>query len=149
VGEGHNQQGLWRHDRGRTAGCVAATVAYRGVVDIVVAVNNFGDTRSGGLAGPMGLFIIVLMCVATVLLIRNMNKRLRRLPDSFQDSETAERVAEIARLNADLEAPAADVDRPQVDDDLSDRRSAPTESEVKAVESVDDPDVGRAKTDRG
>ena len=115
----------------------------------MVAVNNFGDTRSGGLAGPMGLFIIVLMCVATVLLIRNMNKRLRRLPDSFQDSETAERVAEIARLNADLEAPAADVDRSQVDDDLSDRRSAPTESEVKAVESVDDPDAGRAKTDRG
>jgi len=49
------------------------------------AVNNFGDTRSGGLAGPMGLFIIVLMSIATFLLIRNMNKRLRRLPDSFEN----------------------------------------------------------------
>jgi hypothetical protein len=49
------------------------------------AVNNFGDTRSGGLAGPMGLFIIVMMSIATVLLIRNMNKRLRRLPDSFDN----------------------------------------------------------------
>jgi len=49
------------------------------------AVNNFGDTRSGGLAGPMGLFIIVMMSIATVLLIRNMNKRLRRLPDSFEN----------------------------------------------------------------
>ena len=72
----------------------------------VFAVNNFGDTRSGGLAGPMGLFLIVLMCVATVLLIRNMNKRIRRLPDSFTDAADRERVAEIARLDADLERPA-------------------------------------------
>ncbi|MEV6598089.1 hypothetical protein AB0M36_14590 [Actinoplanes sp. NPDC051346] len=50
----------------------------------------------------MGLFIIVLLSVATVLLIRNMNKRLRRLPDSFPDERDAARQAEIARLDADL-----------------------------------------------
>jgi hypothetical protein len=61
------------------------------------AVNNFGDTRSGGLAGPMGLFLIVLMCVATVLLIRNMNKRIRRLPDSFPLASESDRVSETAR----------------------------------------------------
>ncbi|EEP73429.1 hypothetical protein E1258_04810 [Micromonospora sp. KC207] len=49
----------------------------------VLAQNNFGDTRTGGLAGPMGLFLIVLLATATVLLIRNMNSRLRRLPDHF------------------------------------------------------------------
>ncbi len=48
-----------------------------------LAVNNFGDTRSDGLAGPMALLIIVLLAVATVLLIRNMNARLRRLPERF------------------------------------------------------------------
>ena len=48
-----------------------------------LADNNFGDTMSGGLAGPMGLFIILLLAIGTVLLIRNMNTRLRRLPDSF------------------------------------------------------------------
>jgi hypothetical protein len=48
-----------------------------------LAVNNFGDTRSGGLAGPMALLIILLLAVATVLLIRNMNARLRRLPERF------------------------------------------------------------------
>jgi hypothetical protein len=53
----------------------------------VLAVNNFGDTRSGGLAGPMGLFIILLLATATVLLIRNMNARLRRLPDRFPTEE--------------------------------------------------------------
>lgn len=48
-----------------------------------LAENNFGDTRSGGLAGPTGLVIILLLIVGTVLLIRNMNSRLRRLPDRF------------------------------------------------------------------
>lgn len=57
----------------------------------VLAENNFGDTRSGGLAGPMGLFIIVLLAVATVFLIRNMNSRLRRLPSRFpgQDADSS------------------------------------------------------------
>jgi hypothetical protein len=49
----------------------------------VLAVNNFGDTRSGGLAGPMGLFIILILAAATALLIRNMNSRLKRLPSEF------------------------------------------------------------------
>lgn len=52
---------------------------------MLLAENNFGDTRSGGLAGPMGLFIIILLAVATVLLVRNMNMRIRRLPDRFPD----------------------------------------------------------------
>ncbi len=58
-----------------------------------LAQNIFGDTRSGSLAGPLGLLIIVLLIVATVLLIRNMNKRLRRLPDRFpaQDEPPADR----------------------------------------------------------
>jgi len=47
------------------------------------AHNNFGDTMSDGLAGPMALLIIVLLAIATVLLIRNMNGRLRRLPERF------------------------------------------------------------------
>jgi hypothetical protein len=49
----------------------------------VFAQNNFGDTMSDGLAGPMGLLIIVLLAIATVFLIRNMNSRLRRLPERF------------------------------------------------------------------
>jgi hypothetical protein len=34
-------------------------------------------------AGPLGLLVVVLMILATVLLIRNMNARLRRLPREF------------------------------------------------------------------
>jgi len=55
----------------------------------VLAENNFGDTRTGGLAGPMGLFLILLLATATILLIRNMNARLRRLPDRFPQQARA------------------------------------------------------------
>ena len=36
-------------------------------------------------AGPLGLLVVVLMILATVFLIRNMNARLRRLPREFPD----------------------------------------------------------------
>jgi hypothetical protein len=54
------------------------------------ATNNFGDTRSGGLAGPTGFVIILLLVIGTVLLIRNMNSRLRRLPRSFDRPPAAD-----------------------------------------------------------
>ena len=56
----------------------------------MLAQNNFGDTMSDGLAGPMGLLIIVLLAIATVLLIRNMNKHLRRIPERFPDQDSPE-----------------------------------------------------------
>jgi hypothetical protein len=51
----------------------------------LLAENNFGDTRSGSLAGPTGLVIILLLGIGTVLLIRNMNSRLKRLPERFEE----------------------------------------------------------------
>jgi len=102
------------------------------------AVNNFGDTRSGGLAGPMGLFVIVLLCIATVLLIRNMNKRLRRLPDSFPAPEQTQREAEIARLNADLDRPAAAPAPRDVEQSRSVTPVGGMEDEVKAVNTDSD-----------
>ena len=95
------------------------------------AVNNFGDTRSGGLAGPMGLFIIVLMSIATVLLIRNMNKRLRRLPDSFENVDGKPAGRSITDPTAGESASGQNEDRPtssqetadmQVSDDPADDR---------------------------
>jgi hypothetical protein len=56
-----------------------------------LADNNFGDTRSGdGLAGPMALLVILLLAVATIFLIRNMSKRIKRLPEAFPEPEASE-----------------------------------------------------------
>ncbi len=40
---------------------------------------------AGASAGPLGLLVVLLIGVATVLLIRNMNGRLKRLPPSFEE----------------------------------------------------------------
>ena len=56
----------------------------------ILADNNFGDTMSSGLAGPTGLVVILLLVVGTIFLIRNMNARLRRLPDHFGDDPPTE-----------------------------------------------------------
>jgi hypothetical protein len=117
-------------------------------VNLVVAVNNFGDTRSGGLAGPMGLFIIVLMSIAVVLLIRNMNKRVRRLPDSFPDPEALRRKAEIAKLDADLDRPDAEPHHPSVDVNRSSAVADDTEAEVSEVKAADPPAQGGIGQDR-
>ena len=37
--------------------------------------------------GPIGLLIVVLIGVATVALILNMNKRIKRLPKSFPEQQ--------------------------------------------------------------
>jgi hypothetical protein len=103
-------------------------------VNLVVAANNFGDTRSGGLAGPMGLFIIVLMCIAVVLLIRNMNKRLRRLPDSFPDQEKDRSEPEIAKLDAEAGRPESTETAADIDADPSASAVDGAEPEVNAVD---------------
>jgi hypothetical protein len=96
----------------------------------------------------MGLFIIVLLCIAVVLLIRNMNKHVRQLPDSFQDSETVRRRAEIARLDADLQSSAAAPARLDVDGDQSAAAGSAKEPEVNGLPAVDASQGERMETDR-
>jgi hypothetical protein len=64
------------------------------------AHNNFGDTMSDGIAGPLALLIIVLLAIATALLIRNMNARLRRLPERFPDQPGPSRSAATTSVPA-------------------------------------------------
>jgi hypothetical protein len=54
-----------------------------------LAVNNFGDTSEGALAGPLALGVVALLAVATIFLWRNMNARIKRLPASFPEEPTS------------------------------------------------------------
>jgi hypothetical protein len=70
----------------------------------VVADGGFGDNVPDGLIGPLGLLIILLLGVATVLLIRNMNSRLRRLPERFphQDDDADHETLHGDKPSADI-----------------------------------------------
>lgn len=57
---------------------------------VELAQNYFGNTRSGSLAGPIGAFLVGALAVTTVLLIRNMNARIRRLPERFTEPPPAD-----------------------------------------------------------
>jgi len=48
----------------------------------VLSLGGLAAPESGK-AGPLGLLVILLLGVATVLLIRSMNRHLRKVPPSF------------------------------------------------------------------
>lgn len=47
-----------------------------------------------GEASPIGLFLVLLLLVATILLVRSMNAHLKRLPESFDEPSIAQEVSE-------------------------------------------------------
>lgn len=69
-------------------GGVSPVVAVAGVLVQSPAQNPEPPPGAGeefGKASPIALVVILLMAVATALLIRNMTKRIKRLPESFDE----------------------------------------------------------------
>jgi hypothetical protein len=62
-----------------------------GVAEVAVPVQNPtpppGKGEEFGKASPVALVVILALAVATILLIRGMSKRIRRLPASFEASD--------------------------------------------------------------
>lgn len=62
-----------------------------GVAEVAVPVQNPtpppGKGEEFGKASPVALVVILALALATILLIRGMSKRIRRLPASFEPSE--------------------------------------------------------------
>ena len=53
-----------------------------------------------GKASPVGLLVVVLLLIGVFVLVRSMNRHLKRVPESFDPPGTAE-----TRLPPDTEAP--------------------------------------------
>ena len=60
-----------------------------------------------GKASPFGLLIVVLLLIGTFLLVRSMNRRLKRLPESFdRDNPQQDQAADDgAEPDTDRKAP--------------------------------------------
>lgn len=71
-----------------------------------------------GKASPIGLVIVVFLLIGTVLLIRSMNKRLRKLPDTFEPDrpEPDQAVDEGTDPGVAKAAPDPDATAPGTDD---------------------------------
>lgn len=69
---------------------------------IEILAQEFGPERDQAMAGPLGLFVTVFLVVVTILLIRGMNKHVRRLND-----RVAREAAEAAAATAPDDAPRA------------------------------------------
>ena len=74
----------------------------------VLAANDFGDTLGDGVAGPIGLLIIVLLVVALVFLMKSMNRHLRRVRDSFPYQDGGSPSAGPAKDGHAPDAPAGE-----------------------------------------
>jgi hypothetical protein len=76
-----------------------------------------GEGPEFGKASPVALVVILLLGIATVLLIRNMTKRIRRLPASFDDPPPADGPPDASGTEPVDPAPAAPVaDEPPAKD---------------------------------
>jgi cytoskeletal protein RodZ len=62
-----------------------------------------------GKAAPIGLLVIVLMGVAVFLLIRSMNRQLRKVPDSFDPASSSSGATSASVASAATGASAATV----------------------------------------
>ncbi len=62
-----------------------------GTAQVAVPVQNPtpppGQGEEFGKASPVALVVILTLALATILLIRSMSKRIRRLPATFDDAE--------------------------------------------------------------
>jgi hypothetical protein len=98
----------------------------------VLAANDFGDNLGDGVAGPVGLLIIVLLVVALVFLMRSMNKHLRRVRDDFPDDEALARIrAEALSARSGGRAPRTATRSTSVDDAVANDTAPPDDATVE------------------
>lgn len=75
-----------------------------------------GEGEEFGKASPIGLVVLVLLFLATILLVRSMNKQLRKVPASFDEPNVMPDPATPNPSHA-TEAPTATSARPTSGDE--------------------------------
>lgn len=58
-----------------------------------------------GKASPVGLLVVVLLLIGTILLVRSMNRHLRKLPESF-DPDNPQPDQAVDEGTVDVDPPA-------------------------------------------
>lgn len=68
-----------------------------------------------GKASPLGLLVVVLLLIATLLLLRSMNRHLKKVPESFdrQNPELDQAADEGTDAAGRYGEPISETDRPE------------------------------------
>lgn len=74
---------------------------------ILLAEEPVNTGPDFGKASPVGLVIMVLLLIAVLLLGYSMSRQLKKVPESFDEPETAAAATETAK-EADTESPAGE-----------------------------------------
>jgi hypothetical protein len=75
----------------------------------VIAAGPKNNGPDFGKASPLGLVVVVLLIVATVFLVRSMNRQLKKVPESF-DRQHPEPDQAADEGTDTVERPATDAD---------------------------------------
>ena len=85
-----------------------------------------------GKASPVGLALIVVLLVATVLLIRNMNKQIGKLPETFEpEHPEADQAADEGTDRGATPTPGTETDASEAESSESSESSEHRGSETK------------------
>lgn len=94
----------------------AQMVAHQSIVLLSQAENEPPEGPEFGKASPIGIPVVLLLLIATVLLVWNMNKRIKNLPASFdEENPVADQLADEGTDRSGVED-VADVRKGQEDD---------------------------------
>lgn len=88
-------------------GAVPAATAVAGIPLAQGPQPPPGQGEEFGKASPVAAVVIVLLALATIALVRNMTKRIKRLPPSFDEPRAGERQERAGEGN-DPERPPGD-----------------------------------------
>lgn len=82
---------------------------------LLSVIADGGPKNNGpdfGKASPLGLVVVVLLVIATVFLVRSMNRQLKKVPESFdrQHPEPDQAADEGTDAVGTVEGPAPDTD---------------------------------------
>lgn len=81
-------------------------VAHQSIVFLSQAENEPPEGPEFGKASPIGIPVVLLLLIATVLLVWNMNKRIKNLPASFdEENPEADQLADEGTDRSGVAAP--------------------------------------------
>jgi hypothetical protein len=98
---------------------IAALASNPAVLALVGVVADDDDGGESKKSGPIGLAVIIALCIASYFLFKSMSKHLRKVRE-----RAAADAAPVDGTRSSVDAVEADLDRPAPDDPVAELRES-------------------------